>query len=345
MIGAVTMLLVATSGCSVKEVQLWFRATNHGTVTSDQAKAIADVVNPHQPVGCDPRYSPGTGYATSCVPSNVATVDCAGTTGDGPAVRGPLVVTGWDSFDLDPDGDRNACVDPVGSVDVVGQVDDHIAVAGWAFDPNAPLPINVFVVDNGTSNEVAEMDSRPDVAAMYPGQGTLNGFSATTATSTSPFDGTAHQICVTAQNYGAGADTALGCKTIVMREPGIQEVGTGLTADFVDGLIEGADHVPGGIHIRGYLVDENPTPGTSPTVNISPFASRPDISITDQATATRSDIAAKYGVPDANVQAFDFVQPTTGSAGAPFGSSSVVCLFAGPDNFPPGPIMCRDLDS
>src|ERR1700710_650300 len=129
---AVIGLVVATSGCSVKEVQLWFQVHQNTSISSSQAKTIADAVNKTRPPGSAPFYpatpttnSSGTttsAVPTTCVPDNVASVHCAGSTGDGPAVEGPLKVGGYDPFDLDKDGDKAACVDPVGSVDVLGQV-------------------------------------------------------------------------------------------------------------------------------------------------------------------------------------------------------------------------------
>ena len=52
--------------------------------------------------GCDPNYS-------GCVPI-ASDVDCEGGSGNGPAyVRGPVRVTGTDIYDLDRDGDGEAC--------------------------------------------------------------------------------------------------------------------------------------------------------------------------------------------------------------------------------------------
>src|SRR3954468_21118713 len=93
---AVLALVGVSSGCSLREVQLWFAINRHQAISRDQARNLADLVNSKRAAGgCDGNYS------GSCVPDNATQVHCAGTGGDGPSVRGPLTVTGWDSFELD----------------------------------------------------------------------------------------------------------------------------------------------------------------------------------------------------------------------------------------------------
>lgn len=53
------------------------------------------------PSGCDPNY-------TGCVPI-ASDVDCAGGSGNGPAYTGYVQVIGSDIYDLDRDGDGEAC--------------------------------------------------------------------------------------------------------------------------------------------------------------------------------------------------------------------------------------------
>ncbi len=59
------------------------------------------IVNGTDISGCNPNYS-------GCVP-NVSKVKCAGETGPGPSVVGPLQVIGYDVYGLDPDGNDLAC--------------------------------------------------------------------------------------------------------------------------------------------------------------------------------------------------------------------------------------------
>ena len=56
---------------------------------------------PLAPSGCDPNYS-------GCVPIS-SDVDCAGGSGNGPAYTGYTTVIGSDIYDLDSDGDGQAC--------------------------------------------------------------------------------------------------------------------------------------------------------------------------------------------------------------------------------------------
>src|SRR5215213_1614993 len=101
---ALMALAGVASGCSLREVQLWFAINKKQAISREQAKSLADVVNSKRPAGgCDGNY------AGACVPDNATQVQCLGSNGTGPVVRGPLTVKGWDSFELDADGDRNAC--------------------------------------------------------------------------------------------------------------------------------------------------------------------------------------------------------------------------------------------
>jgi hypothetical protein len=335
---AVVGLVVTASGCSLREVQLFFQIKGH-PISTDQAKTIADSVNRNRPAGCDSRYAAGGAYATTCVPSNVTSVHCAGTTGDGPAVTGPLTVTGWDSFGLDPDGDKQACVDPVGDIDIMGQVLDQVEVAGWAFDPNTTDPINVDVYDNGVGVRSSASGWRYDVAAVFPSAGPYHGFDVQKAEAR----GTVHQVCAYAINVGAGGNVALPCKTITMLADSTKML---TNNDHVDGLIEGADRVPGGIHVRGFIVDED-APASSLSAQLSAVGG-PGVgvtSITDRPGRTRTDVAAAYGVPATNVLGFDFVQ-STARTGNGFATASSVCVSVGPGpTIDAGSLMCRALDT
>jgi hypothetical protein len=52
---------------------------------------------------CDPNYS------GACLDPNSSDYDCEGGTGDGPDYTGPVTVVGTDHYDLDSDGDGQAC--------------------------------------------------------------------------------------------------------------------------------------------------------------------------------------------------------------------------------------------
>jgi hypothetical protein len=337
---AVVVLLIATSGCSLREVQLYFQFKGH-PISTDQAKVTADLVNRNRPAGCDSRYVAGASYSTQCVPNNVTSVHCAGTPGDGPAVRGPLTLTGWDAFGLDPDSDGQACVDPVGNVDVMGQVLDQVEVAGWAFDPNTTDPINVDVYDNADGTRFAASDSRTDIGAAFPGAGDGHGFDVEGAEDI----GTTHKFCAYGINVGAGGNQLLSCKTITMQNVGQ----TTWVGEHLTGLIEGADRVPGGVHIRGFIVDDT-VPGTSrfgAHFTGSPTETREPIY--QPLTVVRDDVADAFDQPDGQAYGFDFVQSTSATSPnqATLANATQVCLYGASLLGPSAStlMMCRPIDS
>lgn len=204
------VVAVLSTGCSVREVQMWFALRGAPDVSAAQARQIADAINPGiSPVGCNPFYAGG------CVPDNQAVAHCAGTIGEGPVIRGPLTVT-WDAFGLDPDGDNVACAgtNPIGAIDSVYLSNETIVMSGWALDGDSSAPIDVHIYDNGTGRSITADRPRPDLAQF--GMGIDHGFSITwpdVASLTQPGN---HEICAYAINVGGGSNTLLGCRTIVV---------------------------------------------------------------------------------------------------------------------------------
>ncbi len=334
---AVLALVVASSGCTLREVQLWFQIKKHTSISTDQAKSIGDLVNSKRLPGCDTRYEAGTSYATQCVPNNETSVHCAGTSGDGPAVFGPLVVTGWDSFGLDPDGDKLACVDPVGSVDVLGQVLDGIEVAGWEVDPNGRSSGPVDIYDGSVGQRIATFDTvRFDLAGLLDPYGTNHGFDETLT----PVIGSVNPICVYAINVGPGSNQLMKCKTITVHDVGEY---TDSTHDVV-GLIEGADTVPGGIHLRGFVFDDmTPDNSALPEVDLVPSGKSNGAVVNPELTVARPDVHDAFDEPGTAAYGFDFTVPT--SAATPFAGATTVCLNVQPTSGPTVQLMCRDLDT
>ena len=327
---AVLALVGVASGCSLREVQLWFAINRKQAISREQAKSLADLVNSKRATGgCDGNY------VGSCVPDNATQVHCMATDGPGPAVRGPLTVVGWDSFELDPDGDKNACVDPVGSTDYLGQELDGIAVRGWTFDPNTKDPISVDVYDGDSGQRFAADESRADLDGVFGGVGTNHGFDLVAGADV----GDTRRVCVFGINTGAGSNTLLRCKTITMADYGEYSLSFG--GGTVYGMIEAADQVPGGIHVRGFVVNDTGTLVgqylTSPDGREGPGA---------PLTVVRDDVASYFGAPTGVAYGFDFVMPPTvtpqSGSGNPYAGG--VCLRAG-STFPGNQLMCRPLDS
>lgn len=116
----------------------------------------------------------------------------------------------------------------------------QFTVQGWALDPdskNTPLTISVSVdgVENWATFTANE--SRPDVAAAYPGYGSRSGMNAT-------FEvvGGDQRICITARNIGAGSDQSFGCSDVFIETA--SPYGGASTAP-----------IPGGIRITGWTLD------------------------------------------------------------------------------------------
>jgi hypothetical protein len=299
-------------------------------ISRDQARSLADLVNSKKaPGGCDGNY------AGTCVPDNATSVHCVGAPGDGPAVRGPFTIAGWDSFELDPDGDKHVCDSPVGSFDVFGQELGGIAIRGWAFDPDTTDPIQLVISTNGFIDQVPADESRGDLAAVLPGVGANHGFDLVAE----GFDvDSSNAVCVIALNVGTGTNTTLGCKTIVISGPG--EFATGSGPAYA--MLEGADVVPGGIHVRGFVVNT-----TGSLIGQQIYSADGGEGAGLPLTVVRDDVADVFGAPTGVAYGFDAVipnavkiQPT--NIGNPFVNGA--CLIVG-NTFPGSVMNCRALNS
>ena len=103
-----------------------------------------------------------------------------------------------------------AGVDPTGAVEVVAAGAGHVVVGGWAFDPEADLPIQVRITTGAGRTTVLANWERADIAAAYPGAGPYHGFAFPVPARSG------HQtVCVDALGVGAGArTTSLGCTSV-----------------------------------------------------------------------------------------------------------------------------------
>lgn len=143
-----------------------------------------------------------------------------------------------------PQGNPFGSLDDVSS-DSVGQV----TVRGWAADPDAkagPLAVHVYVAGKIAGQTTADQ-SRPDVAAAYPGYGSNLGYNATLPAGTSgPV-----QVCTYAINVGAGdTNTQLGCTTVTVGNPN--------PFGFLDSVTATA---PGTVKVGGWAADPNDKDG------------------------------------------------------------------------------------
>jgi hypothetical protein len=139
---------------------------------------------------------------------------------------------------------------PYGHLEPMSQQPGHIAVHGWAFDPNAPTtPLIVDItLDGKTIASPTANVSRPDVAKTFPAFhiNAAHGYS----TSIAALDG-AHTVCVNARNVSAGTNVKLGCSTITLKfEPTTSLATVTATAT--------------GVHVAGWTSD----PDTSAAIKV-----------------------------------------------------------------------------
>jgi Rv2525c-like, glycoside hydrolase-like domain len=115
--------------------------------------------------------------------------------------------------------------DPRGSFEVAGSpAAGQVQIAGWAFDPSAPLkPLSIRAYLGGKPDEgasryelgpVANLE-RADLLALFPRAGAAHGFDVSF-----PVVGSGRQrLCVYARDIGPGADKLLGCRRVGVRIP------------------------------------------------------------------------------------------------------------------------------
>lgn len=101
---------------------------------------------------------------------------------------------------------------PHGYLDVLRGGDGFARVAGWAFDPDTSAPVGIQVTSDGQLiYEVAAVQPRPDVAALWPGQGPNHGFNFDVALTPGE-----HTVCAYIIGQPPGpASVLLGCVVLV----------------------------------------------------------------------------------------------------------------------------------
>lgn len=102
---------------------------------------------------------------------------------------------------------------PTGTFDGFSQKGDKARVWGWALDPGAPGPSQIRITyDSWASTTIVADRGRADIARAFPGEGAAHGY---TFEVTIPRG--AHTLCATAINRGAGSDTLLGCRQVIVK--------------------------------------------------------------------------------------------------------------------------------
>lgn len=101
---------------------------------------------------------------------------------------------------------------PFGAADIRLRDGNIVNVSGWAIDPESVAPVAVYAVVDGRPVGFPADWSRPDVAVAHPGYGDRRGFVWEAALGRG-----GHTVCVVASNVWQGADTTLGCRSLVVK--------------------------------------------------------------------------------------------------------------------------------
>lgn len=163
--------------------------------------------------------------------------------------------------------------DPIGAVDSSAPLATETNVVGWALDPDSSASLVVHVyVDNVFAMAATADDPRPDLAAAFPGSGTLHGFDLEVPTPPGQ-----HQLCVYALNVGAGEHALVACRTV--RPLGNNPVGA----------LDTVQQTAGAIVVQGWAIDPSTANPTSVDVSVDGATV-----LTAEAALPRSDVGQAF---------------------------------------------------
>lgn len=103
--------------------------------------------------------------------------------------------------------------DPLTGLNTIWDYGTGVRAIGWSFDyasPSTALSVEARV-DGTLASTFTANAYRPDVPIVIPGVGSSHGFDAVV-----PVAAGTHQVCLTAKNIGLGADTSIGCQSVVV---------------------------------------------------------------------------------------------------------------------------------
>lgn len=143
---------------------------------------------------------------------------------------------------------------PIGAFDTATAVEGGIRFTGWAADPDTASPITVHAYIGELGYALTADANRPDLAGPLLSLGTRHGFDRTFQAPPGTY-----QACMYALNVGAGANVALGCKTVTiapLQDKGrapfgvLEEVSVSGSQASVSGwTIDPDTHLPVDVHI------------------------------------------------------------------------------------------------
>ncbi|MFE4469954.1 hypothetical protein ACFRFH_14170 [Leifsonia sp. NPDC056824] len=167
---------------------------------------------------------------------------------------------------------------PVGALESITTQGSTISASGWAIDPDTASPIKVHVYVDSTGTPFTASGLRADVAKLYPDYGPAHGFSAQVTSPIGP-----HNVCVYAINTGAGGNTLLGCKQVVVQgtvtEQGRPPIGN------LENISVASD---GTVSVSGWALD----PDTVASIPVHVYIDGAGTALT--ADGTRADVARVY---------------------------------------------------
>jgi hypothetical protein len=208
----------------------------------------------------------------------------------------------------------DVAANPVGSFDGWVVSSPGIRVNGWAIDADTTAPLDVHVyVDNVIAGATAANAPRPDVGAVWPWAGPDHGWALEVNALPGP-----RTVCAYGINVGAGTNSVLGCKSIVVpdRNPfGSLDVAQRATS--------------GTVRLAGWTMD----PDTPLALDVHVYVNGAFV-VALPAAGSRPDVGAAYPQLGPN-HGFDLTVAA--------GPSAQICVFA--INQGPGwgnpPIGCR----
>ncbi|HEY3725270.1 MAG TPA: glucosaminidase domain-containing protein [Acidimicrobiia bacterium] len=185
---------------------------------------------------------------------------------------------------------------PSAHIEGISRQPDGLHLQGWSVDPDSAAPTSVDVYANGVGvAHLPAAGSRPDVGAAFPGYGAGHGFDVV-------LPGVGGNVCVYAINLGAGANTALGCRSLLGPNP--------------VGSLDRVSRVPSGLRVQGWALDADTTASTMVDVyaNGIGYARVP-------AVGARNDVGKAY--PAYGIfRGFDLVVPVAGGQVCAYGINS-----------------------
>ncbi|AWB95914.1 hypothetical protein DCE93_09765 [Agromyces badenianii] len=177
----------------------------------------------------------------------------------------------------DPSGLSEKGRAPVGNLEVIKGGVGQVEVSGWAIDPDTAASIQVHVYVDSFSMAVVANGERPDLAAVYPANGTKHGFGATMPAS----PGT-HTVCAYGINTAAGGNSLLGCRVVQVTAPIVEKGRVPI------GYLEGVSVDATGVTASGWAID----PDTAASIQVHVYVD--SFSVATTASLDRADVGAAY---------------------------------------------------